>query len=62
MYGKMKMELRYFLNFMFVLVTKNANKPPKSIDMKQVHTDRITVFKSGNQRFVLASLEVNRSM
>ena len=61
-YGKIKMELRYFLNFMFVLVTKNANKPPKRIDIQQVHTDKIMVFKSGVQRFALASLEVNRSM
>ena len=28
MYGKIKMELKYFLNFRFVLVTKNANVPP----------------------------------
>lgn len=28
MYGKMKIELKYFLNFRFVLVTKNAKVPP----------------------------------
>ena len=28
MYGKIKMELKYFLNFRFVLVTRNAKVPP----------------------------------
>ena len=62
MYGKMKMELKYFLNFRFVLVTKNANVPPYRMDIRQVSTASIKVFHSGFQRFVLARRLVNRSM
>ena len=61
-YGKIKIELRYFLNFISVLVTRNAKSPPNRMDMKHVNTERITVFKSGIQRFVFASLLVKRSM
>ena len=56
------MELKYFLNFMSVLVTRKANSPPKTMEITQVSEDRITVLSSGFQRFVLASLLVNRSM
>ena len=61
-YGKIKMELKYFLYFMLVLVTRKANRPPNMIDIAQVKTDSRTVLKSGIHRFVLASLLVNRSI
>ena len=62
MYGKIKIELKYFLNFISVLVTRNANRPPKRIDITQVRTERITVFSSGFHKFVFASLLVKRSV
>jgi hypothetical protein len=61
MYGNINMELRYFLNFMFVLVIRKANTPPNSIDITQDITESSTVFRSGVQRLALASLLVNRS-
>ena len=62
MYGKIKMELKYFLNFISVLVTRNANKPPNKMEIKHVSTERITVLRSGVHRLALASLLVKRSM
>jgi len=32
-YGKINIELKYFLNFILVLVTKNAKKPPYKMDI-----------------------------
>jgi hypothetical protein len=61
-YGKMKIELKYFLYLMFVLVTRKANSPPKMIDIVQVKIASNTVFKSGVHRFVLARRLVNRSI
>ncbi len=62
MYGKIKIELKYFLNFISVLVTKNAKSPPNSIDIKHVSTDKMIVFNKGFQRLVTASLLVKRSI
>ena len=61
MYGNIKIELKYFLNFKFVLVIKNANNPPNTIEIKQVKTARSTVFNIGVHRLLFASLLVNKS-
>jgi hypothetical protein len=58
----MKIELKYFLNFISVLVTRKAKSPPKRMDIIQVKTERKTVFTRGVQRFVFASLLVKRSV
>ena len=62
MYGKMKIELTYFLHAMFVLVTRKATIPPKRMETIQVPMARRTVLRSGIQRFVRASLLVKRSV
>ena len=62
MYGKMKIELKYFLNAMLVLVTRYAKMPPNRIANVQDPIARIVVLSSGVHRLVLASLDVNRSM
>ncbi len=61
MYGKMKIELKYFLNFRFVRVTKNAKHPPYKMEIKQVNTASNNVFKSGIHRLVFACALVNKS-
>ena len=61
MYGKMKIELKYFLKRMLVLVTRKAKKPPYRMEITQVMTERITVFRSGFQRLVFARRLVKRS-
>ena len=60
-YGKIKMELKYFLNFKLVLVTRKANTPPYRIEIRQVNTAKSSVFHNGFHRFVLASRLVNKS-
>ena len=57
-YGKMNIELRYFLHLRFVLVTRKAKSPPKSIAVKHEKNATTTVFRSGVQRFVFASSPV----
>ncbi len=47
MYGKIKMELMYFLHAMFVLVIRKATMPPKKIETIQVPKARKTVLRSG---------------
>jgi len=61
-YGKINIELKYFLNFIFVLVTKNAKKPPYKMDIRQVNIAKNNVFISGFHRFDIASLLVNKSI
>ena len=56
------MELKYFLHFKLVLVTRKAKSPPNRMEIRQVRTASNTVFIRGVQRFVLASLLVNRSV
>ena len=62
MYGKMKMELKYFLQARSVLVIRKANRPPYKMETMQVPTARRTVLRSGVQRFVFAMRLVKRSM
>ena len=62
MYGKMKIELKYFLQARSVLVMRNANRPPYKMETTHVPTASRTVLRSGVQRFVLAMRLVKRSM
>ena len=62
MYGKMKMLLRYLRQARFVLVTRNAIRPPKIMATTHAPTLMMSVFNSGVHRFVFARLLVNRSM
>ena len=62
MYGKINIELIYFLNLRLVLVTRNAVIPPNMIAIRHVRTARRTVFKTGVHRLVFASLDVKRSV
>ena len=61
-YGKINIELRYFLHFIFVLVTRKANTPPNRIEIMHVRTASAKVLPIGVQRFVFAKLLVNKSM
>ena len=61
-YGKMNIPEMYFFHAMLVLVTRKAVVPPKIMANTQVQKARRRVFQRGIQRFVLASLEVKRSM
>ena len=46
-YGKMKMELRYFLHFRLVRVTRKATTPPKKIAITEAEIETTSVFSSG---------------
>ena len=56
------MLLRYLRKARFVLVTRKAMMPPKSMDTTQAPTLMSRVFISGVQRLVFARLLVKRSM
>ena len=61
MYGKIKIALKYFLNFKFVLVTKKANIPPYNIATTHENTAKINVFSKGVHKLALATFPVNKS-
>ena len=49
-YGKMKTVEKNFLNFMSVLVIRNATTPPNTMAMMLARSDMITAFFSGIQK------------
>ena len=60
-YGKMKIALRYFLNFRFVRVTRYAKTPPYNIAPKHAKILISTELISGVHKYIDATLRVTRS-